>query len=247
MAHTSNEPLNAASPVRNRDRQDDSLDYPDADPWSSPALHRGHNHADQDDRARNPNGTSTSKATDADRGMSPRNGASATGELSAARAQSPYDAPTRTTLERRDSGGWASFGGSTINAFPSQPDAGLGPESSARAGGDPRGNRHPNPLARSLGAGRVPGGDTDELVTVALLPDKEGIFLFQHRNYQVSSRRRGAKVIRRYSDFVWLLNCLIKRYPFRQLPLLPPKRVAGKDATFLSRRRRRRRLSADAV
>ena len=242
MSQTSDEPSTTGSPARNRNHQDDSLDYPDADPWSSPALHRGHNHGERDDRARAPNGASTNEATATDRGMSSRNEASAAGESSAARAQSPYDTPQRTTLERRDSGGWASFGGSTINAFPSQPDAGLGPESSARAGGDPRGHGHANPLARSLGAGRVPGRDTDELVTVALLPDKEGIFLFQHRNYQVSSRRRGAKVIRRYSDFVWLLNCLVKRYPFRQLPLLPPKRVAGKDAAFLSRR-----LSADAA
>ena len=34
-------------------------------------------------------------------------------------------------------------------------------------------------------------------------------------------------MVRRYSDFVWLLDCLHKRYPFRILPLLPPKRVAG--------------------
>ena len=52
--------------------------------------------------------------------------------------------------------------------------------------------------------------------------------MFQHNNYEVKSARRGSTVIRRYSDFVWLLDCLHKRYPFRQLPLLPPKRVAGK-------------------
>jgi sorting nexin-8 len=51
--------------------------------------------------------------------------------------------------------------------------------------------------------------------------------MFQHRNYEVTSARRNSKVIRRYSDFVWLLDCLHKRYPFRQLPLLPPKRVAS--------------------
>jgi sorting nexin-8 len=52
--------------------------------------------------------------------------------------------------------------------------------------------------------------------------------MFQHRNYEVASSRRTTKVIRRYSDFVWLLDCLHKRYPFRQLPLLPPKRVGSK-------------------
>ena len=51
--------------------------------------------------------------------------------------------------------------------------------------------------------------------------------MFQHRNYEVASSRRNSKVVRRYSDFVWLLDCLHKRYPFRQLPLLPPKRVAS--------------------
>ena len=68
--------------------------------------------------------------------------------------------------------------------------------------------------------------------------------MFQHRNYEVASVRRNSKVIRRYSDFVWLLDCLHKRYPFRQLPLLPPKRVAingnhiAADQTFLEKRRR---------
>lgn len=62
---------------------------------------------------------------------------------------------------------------------------------------------------------------------MTLLPEKEGMFMFQHRNYEITSSRRGSTVIRRYSDFVWLLDCLQKRYPFRQLPLLPPKRIAG--------------------
>lgn len=72
------------------------------------------------------------------------------------------------------------------------------------------------------------GGGVEEVIQIMLLPEKEGMFMFQHHNYQVSSSRRGSKVVRRYSDFVWLLDCLQKRYPFRQLPLLPPKRVGGK-------------------
>lgn len=84
----------------------------------------------------------------------------------------------------------------------------------------------------------------EEIVSVAMLEEKEGMFLFQHRNYEVSSIRRNSKVIRRYSDFVWLLDCLHKRYPFRQLPLLPPKRVAingnhiAADGLFVEKRRR---------
>ena len=79
---------------------------------------------------------------------------------------------------------------------------------------------------------------------MALMPEKEGIFMFQHHNYEVTSSRRGSKVIRRYSDFVWLLDCLHKRYPFRVLPLLPPKRVAvngnhlSNDGAFIEKRRR---------
>ena len=63
-----------------------------------------------------------------------------------------------------------------------------------------------------------------------MLPEKEGMFLFQHRNYEVKALRRGSSVVRRYSDFVWLLDCLQKRHPFRRLPLLPPKRVQGKNS-----------------
>jgi sorting nexin-8 len=76
------------------------------------------------------------------------------------------------------------------------------------------------------------------------MPEKEGMFMFQHHNYEVSSSRRSSKVVRRYSDFVWLLDCLHKRYPFRVLPLLPPKRVAvngnhlSNDGAFIEKRRR---------
>jgi sorting nexin-8 len=82
------------------------------------------------------------------------------------------------------------------------------------------------------------------VITIAMLEEKEGMFLFQHRNYEVGSVRRNSKVIRRYSDFVWLLECLHKRYPFRQLPLLPPKRMAingnhiAADGLFIEKRRR---------
>lgn len=118
------------------------------------------------------------------------------------------------------------------------------------------GTRNPGPAAagharnhssRSIGPiggnGRT-GSAIEEKVHVVLMPEKEGIFMFQHHNYEVSSVRRGSKVIRRYSDFVWLLDCLHKRYPFRVLPLLPPKRVAvngnhlSNDGAFIEKRRR---------
>ena len=94
--------------------------------------------------------------------------------------------------------------------------------------GDSQGNNVGGGIGRALGGGRAINRSIEETVTVTLLPEKEGMFMFQHNNYEVKSARRGSTVIRRYSDFVWLLDCLHKRYPFRQLPLLPPKRVAGK-------------------
>ena len=43
----------------------------------------------------------------------------------------------------------------------------------------------------------------EEIVNVNILPEKEGMFMFQHRNYQITSQQRGSRVVRRYSDFVW--------------------------------------------
>ncbi len=40
--------------------------------------------------------------------------------------------------------------------------------------------------------------------------------------------QRGPPVPRRYSEFVFLWDVLVKRYPFRLLPALPPKRIGGK-------------------
>lgn len=54
----------------------------------------------------------------------------------------------------------------------------------------------------------------------------------------------GSPVIRRYSDFCWLNDYLLSRYPFRLISPLPPKRLAlnGRhalvDSHFLERRRR---------
>src|SRR5207302_10270412 len=58
-------------------------------------------------------------------------------------------------------------------------------------------------------------------------PEREG-FLFKHVNYIVESQKRDTTVVRRYSDFWWLMECLVKRYPFRILPALPAKKIGGK-------------------
>ena len=74
-----------------------------------------------------------------------------------------------------------------------------------------------------------------ENVEVSLIAEKEGWFL---QKYRVESDKRTAGAVsRRYSDFVWLLDALVKRYPFRLLPALPPKKI-GPDASFLEQRRK---------
>ncbi|KAH8549013.1 hypothetical protein BGW37DRAFT_430008, partial [Umbelopsis sp. PMI_123] len=76
-----------------------------------------------------------------------------------------------------------------------------------------------------------------DLVKVNVAPEKEG-FLFKHTNYVVESQQRSSVVLRRYSDFYWLLETLVKRYPFRILPNLPPKKLGGMDTAFLDKRRK---------
>jgi sorting nexin-8 len=120
--------------------------------------------------------------------------------------------------------GWSSYNGSSNEGFSEQQNligGGFGDGSGSQGNPGSEGPR------RSVGASTVLPHASGEVVTVTMLPEKEGIFMFQHRNYEVKSVRRSSSVVRRYSDFVWLLDCLQKRYPFRRLPLLPPKRVQG--------------------
>lgn len=73
--------------------------------------------------------------------------------------------------------------------------------------------------------------DLDQItVTVA---EKEG-FLFTHINYWVHSNQRQTSVRRRYSDFYWFWETLLKRYPFRVIPNLPPKKISGSKSVWKS-------------
>lgn len=73
-----------------------------------------------------------------------------------------------------------------------------------------------------------------ELVSIKEVPEKEGL-LFKHINYVITheinlgthSARGPKKVVRRYSDFAWLLEFLLNKYPFRVIPGLPPKKFSG--------------------
>ena len=124
--------------------------------------------------------------------------------------------------------GWVAYEATSSGTFGNPEQPSLGAEGFGSSGDDGGGDTSARAMGRSIGGGRTSGRGVEEIVTITVLPEKEGMFMFQHRNYEVKSPRRGSTVVRRYSDFVWLLDCLHKRYPFRQLPLLPPKRVAGK-------------------
>ncbi|KAB5589199.1 Sorting nexin MVP1 [Ceratobasidium theobromae] len=77
-----------------------------------------------------------------------------------------------------------------------------------------------------------------ESAQVTTIPEKQGFLLNRYTVYSVQTDlQRGPAVQRRYSEFAWLWDCLIRRYPFRVVPSLPPKRI-GPDDQFLEQRRR---------
>ncbi|KAF7197922.1 Sorting nexin mvp1 [Pseudocercospora fuligena] len=194
----------------------------DSDPWGSPEMHKGHKHLNGSGVGQRTTSTFTTDASE----PSDTNGSYGEG---------------RTTAVSSSGGSWGaatSYAAATAGGFGGANDGAV----SGGFGEDNTGSSEPRrqPQPRQT----VSKGGPDELVTVNVLEEKEGMFMFQHRNYEVASARRNSKVIRRYSDFVWLLDCLHKRYPFRQLPLLPPKRVAingnhiAADNSFIEKRRR---------
>ncbi|KAF9482566.1 hypothetical protein BDN70DRAFT_801232 [Pholiota conissans] len=75
-----------------------------------------------------------------------------------------------------------------------------------------------------------------ETIKVSIL-GQQGFILNRYTVYEVASERRPHPVSRRYSEFVFLWDVLVRRYPFRLFPSLPPKRV-GADEQFLEQRRR---------
>lgn len=187
----------------------------DADPWGSPDLHRGHNHPHADPDAPTLNGYGSVRSGINAWSNKPTLESPQAGGMNGNRINGGGD----VTIPSSSESGWGGLANNPAASEPTQPElGGLGISGEQGASNTPR---------RSLGLGASTNPRVEEMVTVTLLPEKEGMFMLKHRNYEVKSTRRGSAVIRRYSDFVWLLDCLQKRYPFRQLPLLPPKRLAG--------------------
>lgn len=213
------------------------MDYQD-DPWNTPDVHKNHKHA-----AEPPKPAENDEQLDESNGLNTNGNGNGVHESPAAppvRTTSTFTtsvtstAPDEATASARQNsygpsqlpgGAWGGefFGSGAVNPE-NNPSSPFGPEGTT--GGREHGEPRPVPTSRTIGSGRT-GTALEETIIVTLMPEKEGMFMFQHHNYEVASARRGSKVIRRYSDFVWLLDCLHKRYPFRVLPLLPPKRVAG--------------------
>ncbi|CCD23933.1 Mvp1p NDAI_0C02730 [Naumovozyma dairenensis CBS 421] len=85
-----------------------------------------------------------------------------------------------------------------------------------------------------------------DIIAIEEIPEREGL-LFKHANYSVKhlvdlphvDSPKDKSVIRRYSDFVWLQEILLRRYPFRMVPELPPKRIGSQNAdpVFLLKRK----------
>lgn len=211
------------SPGKSRRLRKDSLENLEADPWAAPALHKGHTH-DVQNEATPTNAITAAKPLINGRAEPART----TSTFTTNAGDDPAGAPSQDSVDARTdpaNGGWGSYGPSSGAGASA---AGIGGGGFGSAGDE--GDRRPGGtnLPRSFGGGRTTSRGVEETVTITLLPEKEGMFMFQHHNYEVKSARRASVVIRRYSDFVWLLNCLHKRYPFRALPLLPPKTLAGR-------------------
>lgn len=229
-----------------------TMDDPEIDPWNTPDMHKNHNHA-------KPNGAETRSGSNGFDDPSPliagRTISQHTVETMGARSHGAQQSSANGNTPASGGGGGSAGGwGGYFDGSGAGAGAGYaGPEQHASPfGGAPggigaegaSGMPRNNPLAPPrVSVGRQ-GAGPEEAILVTLMPEKEGLFMFQHHNYEVTSQRRGSKVVRRYSDFVWLLDCLHKRYAFRVLPLLPPKRVAvngnhlSNDNSFIEKRRR---------
>ncbi|KAJ3503320.1 hypothetical protein NMY22_g18288 [Coprinellus aureogranulatus] len=123
----------------------------------------------------------------------------------------------------------------STNRYPTLPQPAPQPYGSSAPG------LPPGPTT-SAGASSVAGSglpdfwwQRQENVKVTLL-GQQGFILNRYVVYEIATER-GDAVVRRYSEFTFLWDCLLRRYPFRLFPALPPKRI-GADEQFLEQRRK---------
>ncbi|KAJ6518817.1 hypothetical protein C8R45DRAFT_806412 [Mycena sanguinolenta] len=99
----------------------------------------------------------------------------------------------------------------------------------------PQDNPVPGVASNLAGTGLPPyWWKKQDNVNVTIL-GQQGFILNRYMVYEICSR--GTTVPRRYSEFVFVWECLLRRYPFRLFPALPPKRI-GADEVFIEQRRR---------
>ncbi|CAP96888.1 Sorting nexin mvp1 [Penicillium rubens] len=233
-------PLQTPGSTQSQRLRRPSLGGLESDPWGSPELHRGHNHEVGSAEPRILNGFGSVRSTT--NAWSSKPIVDTTQSNAIQREHS--NGQTEVAPPSSSGSGWGNNNFSGAGPSDESSFGGTAPQSLGGFGPAMEEPSNITPRRRSLGLGRSTNPQVEETVTVTLLPEKEGLFMFQHRNYEVKSARRGSTVIRRYSDFVWLLDCLQKRFPFRQLPLLPPKRVSvngthlsADSSSFLEKRR----------
>lgn len=163
-----------------------------------------------------------------------------------------FDPPAYVRSESMDAGisAWGSPNKSTQSNGRIQPAPGSSSPSKARAystnfDDDEEAGAFGQDTARNGGLGYGDEGwalGRQDKVEVKMRDELAGM-VFKHTVWYVA-RARTDIVERRYSDFVWLLDSITRRYPFRMLPSLPPKRVhvggnyVMTDDLFLERRRR---------
>jgi sorting nexin-8 len=216
-----------SSPSQNRGGRKPSFGFGESDPWASPEMHRGHGHT---------NGVGAPPP--------PAPAMRTTSEFSTTAAGNTASIVGSGYVSTPPAASEAASSWGATDAYAGPGGAGVFGTTPETGEGFGEGDSSASTARRSAAPRTTLPKGVDEVITIAMLEEKEGMFLFQHRNYEVGSVRRNSKVIRRYSDFVWLLECLHKRYPFRQLPLLPPKRMAingnhiAADGLFIEKRRR---------
>ncbi|UJR08914.1 hypothetical protein I4U23_013167 [Adineta vaga] len=76
-----------------------------------------------------------------------------------------------------------------------------------------------------------------DTIQVDVVSEKKGVII-RHVEYEISSMRQNNKVLRRYNDFLALHELLTIKYPYRIIPLLPPKKTVNVDKEFIEERRR---------
>ncbi|KAI1940791.1 Sorting nexin mvp1 [Ophidiomyces ophidiicola] len=250
-ARPDSQPVPPQSNTMRRMRQN-SYEDPELDPWSSPVSQRERHTYDNRQRTNNINGLSSS--------MEPPPNDAQNKPAPVFQGQVRQTTDSKNPAQSAGASEGSTTGLGWGEGFSNPPSAGFGSQGDPVLGGnfgqsgDNQGNYNGNSLGRPIRGRGIAGNGAEDVITINMLPEKEGLFMFQHRNYEVKSARRASSVIRRYSDFVWLVDCLHKRYPFRQIPLLPPKRISvngthltADSNSFLEKRRRGLVRFANAV